>query len=52
MRFPGQKNSSADKFETTMKEIEKAYKGPQRGDALKSENTCTVFCHGKALRPE
>lgn len=45
-------NGSAERFELAMKEIRKGYQGPQRGDALKSENTCTVFCHGKALRPE
>jgi hypothetical protein len=45
-------NSNADRIQASMREINKSYQAPDRGDNVKPENSCRTFCHGKTLFPE
>jgi hypothetical protein len=45
-------NTAADRFESSMKQIDKTYQAPDRGSALNKDENCTVFCHSKMAPAE
>ncbi|UCE24809.1 MAG: hypothetical protein JSU74_01805 [Candidatus Zixiibacteriota bacterium] len=45
-------NVSADNFVQAMRAINGSYQAPDRGDGLKSENSCLTFCHKLTFNPD